>query len=364
MATITWKAFRTMATGGSSSCGNASRPWMRASGSWWARSDRPVRHFQAEVDPPVDVDAADGQRCATPGLVEALDSGELHRLALGQETGGPVADADLDRGHHRRHGEGYEEPEPVVAVAAPPEPPGGVHRRHAEAGHHEGGQDHVGGLHRRGGVEHRRPGIGIDHIPGRVEPEAGGLVHPGVGRHHEPGRGHAGHHDRDAGQEVDPGGEAIPPVEVEPDEDRLDEEGDALHREGQADDLAEAAHEPGPEDAEFERQDRARHRPDGEEDAERLGPGPGQSRVDRIAGAEKPPFGQQDDQRKADPEARQDDVPPQGQGHLGPGGQEVGHPPATLLVVPADARKTSQPIRCCTSQSRAAAEDTSKSGPV
>ena len=64
---------------------------------------QPVRHLQAEVDPPVDVDASDGQRCAAPGLVEALDSGELHRLALGQETGRPVADADLNRGHHHRH---------------------------------------------------------------------------------------------------------------------------------------------------------------------------------------------------------------------------------------------------------------------
>ena len=106
-------------TGGRSSGGTSSRPCTSASGSWWASSDRPVGDLDAVADPPVDVDAADRQRRAALGLVEALERGELDRLVLGEEAGRPVADADLHRGDGRRHREGEQEAEPVVAVRRP-----------------------------------------------------------------------------------------------------------------------------------------------------------------------------------------------------------------------------------------------------
>ena len=85
------------------------------------------------------------------------------------------------------------------------------------------------------------------------------------------------------------GREAVPAVEVEPEEDGLDEEGKPFGRKGQPDDAAGVAHEAGPEQSQLEGEDRAGDGADGEEDGESFGPAAGEGDVDRVAGRSQIP---------------------------------------------------------------------------
>ena len=77
------------------------------------------------------------------GLLHALHRGELDRLVLGDRAGGGVADAELDRRDDRGHRQRDQQPEPVMAVAAPAQHAHGVDRGHEEAGDDVRREDHV-----------------------------------------------------------------------------------------------------------------------------------------------------------------------------------------------------------------------------
>ncbi len=110
----------------------------------------------------------------------------------------------------------------------------------------------------------------------------------------------AGERDHHAGGEVQLRRDAVAPVEVDAEEDGLREEGEALQREGQADDLAEHAHEARPEQAELERERRARDGADREEDARPLGHPPGEIPPVRVPGAEVERVGDHHEERQRD----------------------------------------------------------------
>ena len=120
--------------------------------------------------------------------------------------------------------------------------------------------------------------------------------------------GDAGDHDRDAAEDVDLRRQAVPAVDVDGDEDRLDEEREALQAEGEAEDVAEGGHELGPQQAELEGQDRAGHDPDGEQDDHRVRPALGECAVERVAGAKPESLEEQHHRREGDAEADQRDV--------------------------------------------------------
>ena len=105
-----------------------------------------------------------------------------------------------------------------------------------------------------------------------------------------------------AGEPVRARREAVPAVEVDAEEDRLEEERDPLERERQADDPARDLTEPRPQQPELERDDRARDRADREQDGERLGPATGQGEPGRVAGPQVQALGGQHHHRQADAE--------------------------------------------------------------
>jgi hypothetical protein len=110
--------------------------------------------------------------------------------------------------------------------------------------------------------------------------------------------------------------EPVPAVEVDPEEDRLEEEREGLKRERKTDHAPPPAHEPGPEEAEGERQDRPAHRADGEQDPEALRPALRERHPNGVAGAVRPVLRVQEHHGQADPQAREDDVEPQRDRHL------------------------------------------------
>jgi hypothetical protein len=75
---------------------------------------------------------------------------------------------------------------------------------------------------------------------------------------------------------VGPVRQAAPPEDVDRDEDRLEEEEDALDTEQQPEHLAEAARERRPQQAELEGQDRACDGADGERQRSDLRPAAGE----------------------------------------------------------------------------------------
>ena len=88
-------------------------------------------------------------------------------------------------------------------------------------------------------LEQRGERVHVDDLA-VLEPEAAGMVHPAVDGDHHQRAGEAGEHDRDAAREVRARREAVPAVDVDADEDRLDEEREALDREAEAEHAAEA----------------------------------------------------------------------------------------------------------------------------
>ena len=190
-------------------------------------------------------------------LGHQLDGGELRRFVVVGPAGQRVADEHLDRRRDRRDGERDEEPEPVVPVPATTQHADGVDRRDHEPADEVGGDEHVARLVGHRVVEHDVDRIDIGHPAGAVEGEAGRLVHPGVGRHHRDRPPDPADHDRHAGPPVGPGLQALPPVEVDGDEDGLEEEEDPLDGERDPERRTEAVHELRPQQPELEAEDRS-----------------------------------------------------------------------------------------------------------
>ena len=141
-----------------------------------------------------------------------------------------------------------------------------------------------------------------------LEGEPARTVHPGVhGDDHQRTR-EAGYDDRNPGEEMSTRGEAVPAVDVDGDEDRLDEEGERLEREPEAEDVTERRHETGPEKAELEAEDRPRDDADGEQGEHHFGPALRDGAVDGIAGPEPERLHEDDKGGKGHPEAHEWDV--------------------------------------------------------
>jgi hypothetical protein len=134
------------------------------------------------------------------------------------------------------------------------------------------------------------------------------VVHPRVDRDHEQGAREPGEHDRHHAQQVRARRHAIPQVHVDGDEDRLEEEREALQAEGQPEDVAERRHEVRPQQAQLEGQDRPRDDADGEQRHHHLRPALGQRAVKLVAGAYVERLDEHHHARERDPEADQRDV--------------------------------------------------------
>ncbi len=266
------------------------------------RDRDPVLHLAVVVP------AAERQRRAALGVADALERGELRRLGLRDLARRPVADDELHRRGERRDRQRDRQRDPLVAAPAPAQPPDRVRARHEEARDDEPREVHVHEL--VGDVrvaEQRLDGIDVGDLA-VDEGEAAGVVHPRVDRQHEQRAGHPREHDRKPAEEVRARRHAVPAVDVDPDEDRLDEEREPLEREAQPEDRAERAHEAGPQQAHLEAQDRAGHDAAGEQRDHDLRPAHRQHAVDLVAGAQPEPLGAQHHRRKRDPEAHERDV--------------------------------------------------------
>src|SRR5215212_4344070 len=83
-----------------------------------------------------------------------------------------------------------------------------------------------------------------------------------------------------------PSAEPVPAVDVDRDEDRLDEERDALQPERDPEDLAERGHEVRPQQPDLEGEDRPGHHADGEDQQRDLRPALGERLVREVASAQ------------------------------------------------------------------------------
>ena len=119
--------------------------------------------------------------------------------------------------------------------------------------------------------------------------------------------------DDDPGEEMRAAADAVPGVEVDPEEDRFGEEREPFERERHADDRAGEAHEAWPEQPELERENGARHGADGEQDGRALGPSLRELEVHGVAGAHPSPLGDHHERGESDADDREDDV--EGEGH-------------------------------------------------
>ena len=165
--------------------------------------------------------------------------------------------------------------------------PGRVHRGDAEADDHERRDPHVEELQPDRAVEHRRPRIDVGDLA-VDDAKSGRRVHPRVHREDAERAGNTRQRDRDQNGAMLLGWHAFPAVEVDAEEDRLEEERDALQRERQPDHVAELAHELRPQQAHLEAEDRARHRADGEQHRRDLRPSLGETERDRRRRRESP----------------------------------------------------------------------------
>src|SRR5215203_956595 len=111
-------------------------------------------------------------------------------------------------------------------------------------------------------------------------------------------------------------GQVLPAVDVDVDEDRLGEEEDPFERKREAEDVPETAHELGPEQAHLEREHRSSDRADDECHARDLRPALSQPERDLVASPQAEVVGDQDDRRKGNPDARQDDLKAERERHL------------------------------------------------
>ena len=100
----------------------------------------------------------------------------------------------------------------------------------------------------------------------------------------------------------------VPAVHVDPDEDRLDEERDALDREAEPEDVTERGHEVRPQEAHLEAQDRARDDTDRKEREHHLGPASREHAIELVTRAQVEPLCEDHEGGECDPEADQRDV--------------------------------------------------------
>src|SRR5258708_5092969 len=114
-----------------------------------------------------------------------------------------------------------------VRLASAAEDLDGIDGSNAEASCHVGCQEHMRRLIRRARIEYRLEGIDACHLPMRnLEADRG--IHPGVRADDKPRR--SGSTDPE-GKRTEPmrtRRKALPPIQVETEEDRLDEEGEPL----------------------------------------------------------------------------------------------------------------------------------------
>ena len=251
------------------------------------------------------------------GLLHALHRRELDRLVLGDRARRGVADRELDRREDAGHRERDQQAEPVIAVAAPAQHPDRVDRRHPEARDQVRGQDHVRHLVGDRRVEDHLQRLDLRHVSRRGR-EPLRLVHPRVHGHHRERPAESRDHDRHAGPEVRPRAQALPPEDVDRDEDRLEEEADSLDREQHPEDLTEPPRELRPQQAELERQHRPRHRPHRERHRHHLRPATGQQQRVFVPLAQAAVVRDQHQRREPHAEARQDDVKAERERHLTP----------------------------------------------
>ncbi len=139
------------------------------------------------------------------------------------------------------------------------------------------------------------------------------MVHPAVDRDHRQRPGDAGDRDGDAAGEVGSRGKPVPAVDVDADEDRFHEEGEAFDRKSETEDAAEAGGETGPQQAHLETEDRARDDTGRKQRRHHLRPALRQRPVELIAGAQVEPLDEQHQCWEGDPEADQRDVHREGE---------------------------------------------------
>ncbi len=274
--------------------------------------ERQQRQALRDRDPPLDlavlIPAAEVQRRAALGVAQTLERGELRRLRLGHLARDPVADDQLHRRRERRDRQRNRQRDPLVASPAPAQAPDGVRPGDQEAANDEPGEVHVHELEADVRVaEQRTQRLHLGHDP-VDQLEADRVVHPRVHGEHEQRARQAGEHDREAAQEVRARRHPVPAVDVDPDEDRLDEEREALQREPEPEDRSERPHEARPQQAHLEAQDRPRHDAAREQRDHDLRPAHRQRAVHLVAGAQPQPLGAEHHRRKRDPEADERDV--------------------------------------------------------
>ena len=161
--------------------------------------------------------------------------------------------------------------------------------------------------HRYGVAEERGDRIHVDHTAA-LEAEPRRVLHPRVHRQdHERARDPRDG-DRNAAQEVQSRRQPVPAVDVDRDEDRLDEERDALEREPQAEHRSEPGHEARPQQPHLEAENRPGHHAHSEQREHRLRPALGELPIERVARAQVKPLDQEDKRRERDPEAHDRDV--------------------------------------------------------
>src|SRR6266487_640611 len=149
----------------------------------------------------------------------------------------------------------------IGCCAATAQPAPGVGARDDEAGDHEAAQVHVDQLVPEERVaKQRRERMDVHH-PATPQRKADGMVHPTVHGDDEQRARKARNHHRNARQQVRTRREPIPAVDVDGNEDRLDEEREALGRKSDPEDITEGGHERRPQQAHLERQHRAGHHP-------------------------------------------------------------------------------------------------------
>jgi len=261
-------------------------------------------------------DSPDPKRCPSHGLELSLQRRELHRLVPRDEARADVAAKRHEHGGGPPDREGDLKGFPMEQVLPVFQEKVRMDPRDREPGCGEGGERHVERLVERGWIEHRREGGNVDRLPVR-KGEARRAVHPGVGGNDEdPGEDPAEGHEN-AGCEVKARGDAIPPVQVDSEEDRLGEEGESLQREGEADDSARECHEPGPQETQLEGQDGSGDRAHREENRRPFRPAPRQLGVDRLAGPEMRPLGDYHQDRHPHPRHREENVEGEQHRHLG-----------------------------------------------
>jgi hypothetical protein len=245
---------------------------------------------------------------APGGRRQAFHRRQLDRLVDGDVAGGPVAHDHLQR--RRDGGGGHRDAEggPLVPSAPPAQHRPRVHPGQQEPADDVGREVHVRVLapeHRV--VEQRPPRVHVDRAAVRQR-EARRMIHPAVDRDDEERAGDARDRDRDAAPEMQPRPQSVPPVGVDPDEDGLDEEREALEREPEPEHVAEVLHPHRPQQPQLKRKNRAGNHPHREQRQHDPRPAPRERPVELVAGPQVPVLREKHEHRERDTEADQRDM--------------------------------------------------------